>query len=78
MLIQFLRTLQLSFDMVFLALYICCDMAIVVVVVVVVYSSKDYTTSFGASQYEGNFTPKIHAAFSRYGISGWGQNKQLV
>lgn len=28
-------------------------------------SSKDYTSAFGATQYEGSFSPKIHDAFNR-------------
>lgn len=29
-------------------------------------SSKDYTSSFGSTQYEGSFTPRIHNCFNRY------------
>ena len=32
-----------------------------------VSSSKDYTSSFGGTPYEGSFTPQIHDTFNRYG-----------
>lgn len=29
------------------------------------YSSREYTSTFGATPKEGSFTPKIHRAFNR-------------
>ena len=32
-------------------------------------SSKDYTSTFGGTPYEGSFTPQIHDTFNRYSVS---------
>ena len=34
-------------------------------VIPVFHSSRDYTSSFGATPHEGSFTPNVHGAFNR-------------